>query len=71
MTSNVIETQDLTVYYGKRKASMRKHKEIHSSNKQSSIVQITGFFCSSPTPDGQEEKYPLCPPCLVVKKYYC
>jgi hypothetical protein len=48
---------------GKRKASMQEHKDTISSNKQRSITQNTGFFCPSPSPDGQKGKYPLCPLC--------
>jgi hypothetical protein len=33
---------------------MREHKEIHSSNKQSSIVRITGFFAHRRLPMGKK-----------------
>jgi hypothetical protein len=34
------------------------------------LLKAQVFFCPAPSPDGQKEKYPLCPPCLCGKKKY-
>jgi hypothetical protein len=50
---------------------MREHKEILSSNKQSSISQNTGFFAHRRLPMGKKKNILWVLRVSVVKKYYC